>query len=227
MQQQIRSLVGRKTTRESESQNLRIEHLTRSLNLIGGGTGGDQIPRQSRARIIDQCPAGDATQFPECCVRDAANVPLQRLGGLSPTVLTAGLCPQVIGIGAVPGRRMHTVSHVPDGHLMGWPAREKWLEKMSAHIPMQPTDAVDCRATADCEIGHVEAFRSVLRVLAPQGEQILKRDTQLLAGVVAERVSYEIRSKAVEAGWHCRVGSEEITRACGSQRNIKGLSADC
>src|SRR5450755_678053 len=227
MQQQIRSLVGRKTTREGESQNPRIEYLTRALNLIGGGTGGDEIPRQSLAGIFDQRHAGGATQFPECCVRDAANVLLQRLGGLSPAILTAGLCPQIIGSGAIPGWRMHTVGHVLDGHLVGWPAREKWLEKMPAHLLMQTTDAVDCRATADCEIGHIEALRSVLWVLAPQGEQILKRDTQLLTGVVAECVSDETRSKAVEAGWHGRVGSEEITRACGGQRNIKRLPAGC
>ena len=69
---------------------------------------------------------------------------------------------------------MDAVGHVPDRHFVLWPVRKERLKEMPADFPMQAAYAIHRAAAANRQIGHVERFRRVVRVLAAQGQQIVE-----------------------------------------------------
>ena len=85
-----------------------------------------------------------------------------------------GLRPKIVGRRRVPGRHVDSVGHMSDGHFVLRPARKERLEEVPAHLPVQATHAIDRPAPADCQIGHVETLRRVVRILAAQGQQIVE-----------------------------------------------------
>ena len=62
----------------------------------------------------------------------------------------------------------------PTGTSSCRPARKERLKEMPAHLPMQAAHAIDRSAPADRQVGHVESFGGVVRVLPAQGQQIVK-----------------------------------------------------
>src|SRR5208282_43068 len=78
--------------------------------------------------------------------------------------------------------------------------------------------------TTDCQIGHVEALRGVVRVLAAQGEQVMELNAKPLLGVSTEVLLDESGRETVKARSHRRVGSEEIADSSRGERHFKGLA---
>ena len=97
------------------------------------------------------------------------------------------------------------------------------LKKMPADLPMQATHAIDRPAAPDRQIGHVETLRRVVRVLAAQGQQIVKCNAELLLGIATEVLLDEGRSETVKAGGHRRVGGEKVPRSSDGQRDFERL----
>ena len=118
---------------------------------------------------------------------------------------------------------MNAVGHVSDRHFVLRPVRKEGLKEVPAHLPMQATHAIDRPAAADRQIGHVETFRRVVRVLPAQGQQIVECDAELLLGVATQVLLDEGRIEAVKAGGYCRVGGEEISRSRDGQCHFEGL----
>ena len=114
--------------------------------------------------------------MPEIGIGNAANAFLQRFRQSMPAILATGTGPQFVGLGRVPGRRVDAVGHISDGNFVRRPMREKRFEEVPADLAMQLADAVDRAAAADGQVGHVKAFRRVVRVPASQGQQIGKGD---------------------------------------------------
>ena len=79
------------------------------------------------------------------------------------------------------------------------------------------------RRSPDCQIGHVESLRRVVRVPAAKGQQIAERDAEFLLRISAKVLFDESRSEQIKAGGHWRVGGEEVPRSRGGQRDFEGL----
>lgn len=65
---------------------------------------------------------------------------------------------------------MDAVGHMTDWNFLRRPEWEKRFEQMSAYPAMQTAHAIDRAAAANRQMGHVERFRRVVRVLAAQGQ---------------------------------------------------------
>ena len=113
---------------------------------------------------------------------------------------------------------------MPDGYLIHRPARKERCKEVPADFSMQTAHSIYRSAPPNCQIGHVEALRRVVRVLAAQGQQIVERDPELLRGVIVQVLLDEGRSETIKAGGHRRVGGEEVPCSCGGQRDFKGLT---
>ena len=95
---------------------------------------------------------------------------------------------------------------------------------MPAHFPMQATHTIHSSASPNCQIGHVEAFRRVVRIMAAEREQIIQCDAEFLHGVTAQVLFDERLSEPVKAGGHRRVCSKDVPRSSSSQCNFKRLT---
>ena len=69
----------------------------------------------------------------------------------------------------------------------------------------------------------MKLLRRVVRVLAAQGQQIVDGDAKLVLGVPTEVLLDEIRSEAVKAGGHRRVGGEKVPRSRDGQCDFERL----
>ena len=118
---------------------------------------------------------------------------------------------------------MDSVGHVSDRDFVLRPARKQRQKEAPADFPVQAAHAVRRPAPADCQIRHVERLRRVVRILAAQRQQIVKRNAELLFGIPAQVLLDEGRSKTVETGGHRRMGGEEITRSRRGQCHFEGL----
>ena len=63
----------------------------------------------------------------------------------------------------------------------------------------------------------------VVRILAPQGEQIVEWYASFFHGIPTEVLLDERWSETVKPGGHCRMGGEKIARPRGGQRHFKRL----
>src|SRR5208283_302649 len=99
-----------------------------------------------------------------------------------------------------------------------WKQRRK---ELPADFSMQATHAIHRAAATDCQIGHVEIFRRVVRILAAQGQQVVEGNSEFLLRITVEVLLDERRSETVKPGGHCRVGGKEIPRSRGGQRHFK------
>ena len=94
---------------------------------------------------------------------------------------------------------------------------------MLADFPMQATHPIDRTTAPDCQIGHVESLRGVVRILAAKSQQVMKLNAELLRGVSTKVLLDEGRSETIKTGGHCRVGGEEVSCSGGGQRDFEGL----
>ena len=70
---------------------------------------------------------------------------------------------------------------------------------------------------------HVEGLRRVVRVLAPQSHEIVKRNAEILFGMPPNVLFHEGRIETVKTGSHGRVSGKEIAGTSGRQSHRKGL----
>ncbi len=96
--------------------------------------------------------------------------------------------------------------------------KKPWLT-----APVQAAYAIRRATAVNCQICHVERLRRIGRVLAAQSQQIVKRNAELLFGILPKVLLDEGGRKTVETGGHRRVGGEEIARSSRSQRHFEGL----
>ena len=92
---------------------------------------------------------------------------------------------------------------------------------------MQATDAVNRPAAPDGQIGHVEIFRRVVRILAAQGQQIVEGNSEFLLRITAEVLLDERRSETIKAGSHRRVGGKEVSRRVAASATSKDCAFSC
>ena len=99
VQQQVRAFVFRETTREAESQGVRIEHVLRLGDGFCAGAAMSQLSRQSSARVADEISALLVAYRPQSFIAqtgDGLGMP-GHFG--TPTALAAGLGPETISPG--------------------------------------------------------------------------------------------------------------------------------
>ena len=61
---------------------------------------------------------------------------------------------------------MNAVRYISNRDFFFRPLRKKRLKDVTAHLAVQPADATDRPAPANCQICHVERLRRVIRILA-------------------------------------------------------------
>src|SRR5207237_5952340 len=141
-----------------------------------------------------------------------------------PTLLTAGIGPEIVGCRRVPTRHVNSVGHVSDRHLVHRPARKERREKPPAYLTVQAAHAIYGPASADRQMRHTEMLRRVSWILTPQRKQVVGRDAELLPRVIAQRAFDKGRSETVETGSHRRVGRKEIARSRNRQSDFERLA---
>jgi len=57
-------------------------------------------------------------------------------------------------------------------HLILGPTRKKRLKQVATDFAVQAAHAIDRTTAVDSQIGHVEAFRPVVRILPPKSQKI-------------------------------------------------------
>ena len=221
MQQQVRSFVGCKTACKTQRQRIAVKQMLRAINRLGRRAGYSQLPGQSFASVFNKRLAGGGAKLPETGVGNAANVLLQGLRRPQPAVLSTGFRPKIVGCRRVPGRHVDSVGHMSDRDFVLRPVRKERQKDVPAHLPVQATHAIDRPAPANRQIGHVERFRRVVRVLAAQGQQIVEGYTELRPCITSEVLLDERRSETIEAGSHRRVGGEKVARPGDGQRDLE------
>ena len=88
---------------------------------------------------------------------------------------------------------------------------------------MQATHAIHRAAPPDCQIGHVETLRRVVRILAAKGQQIVECYAEFLLRIPPEVLFDESRIEKIKAGGHWRVRGEEVPRSRDGQSDFEGL----
>ena len=127
-----------------------------------------------------------------------------------PPILRTGPSPQVIRLCRVPSRHMNSIGNMSHRHFVFRPPREEWPKDAPAHLPVQSAHAVDRAAPSYSQVGHIEGFRRVMRVLAAKAQQIVGWNTQNGPGITAEVLLHEGGSETVKTGVHRRVGRKEV-----------------
>jgi len=74
---------------------------------------------------------------------------------------------------------------MPNRHFVDRPTLKQRFEEVATDSPMEATYAIHGPAAANREIRHVEVLRKILRIPAAEGQQIVKRDAELLFRVAA------------------------------------------
>src|SRR5580704_10987752 len=108
-----------------------------ALNRLRRRTRSGQLSRESLANKFNQRLARVVAKLPEPVVRDAANLSSQTFRRTQPAILSAGFGPQIVGHAGIPGRHVHSVGYMRDGHFRRWPARKKRLKKAPADFSVQ------------------------------------------------------------------------------------------
>ena len=120
---------------------------------------------------------------------------------------------------------MDPVRHVAHRNLALRPAREEVPEELAAHCAVEAAHPVERAAATDGEVGHVEGFGRIIRVLPSECQEIVETDPQAFLGIWPEVPLNEGRVEAVEAGRHRRVRGEDIPHARDRQGHVEGLPA--
>ena len=118
---------------------------------------------------------------------------------------------------------MNAICHVSDGNLLFGPTWEQWLEQPPAYLLVETADPVHGSATPQRKESHIERLRIVDAVAAAQSQQALKREVQALLRIVPQILGYQIGMEAIEAGFHCGVGREQVAGSRRCQRRLKWL----
>ncbi len=133
--------------------------------------------------------------------------------------------PVLLGVGRQPGRQVHPVGHVADGHFGQRPAGVQPAKDEAAGGLVQAADRIH-RAGAVCgEAGHVEGRLRVVRCRPAQCEQLARGDAQLGLGIAAQVLADAGRGKAVEAGFDRRMRGEQVAGTGRGQRHFEGHAA--
>ena len=182
VQQQVRSLVGREAARKAQRQarwdqtdasRLRPPRAARRRRPVASDNRSRAYSTSDLLASVRNCHSLASETRRMSCSRVSV-VPSQRsLPQPSVQRSSAG--------GRVPGRHVDSVGHVSDRHFVLRPARKQRPKEPPAHLPVQAAHAIDRPAAADGQIRHVERLRRVVRVLAAQGQQIVKGDAELLS----------------------------------------------
>jgi len=117
------------------------------------------------------------------------------------------------------------VRHVAHRNLALRPAREEVPEELAAHCAVEAAHPVERAAATDGEVGHVEGFGRIIRVLPSECQEIVETDPQAFLGIWPEVPLNEGRVEAVEAGRHRRVRGEDVSRARDRQGHVEGAPA--
>ena len=225
VEQKVRAFVGREAAREAEGQHAGTQ------SGLGAGDGGrcgagdGHLAADAVTGVVDQGSAARVAQRPKRFVGHPAEVGLERGREAQPAAFAAGVGPELIGGGGIPGGHVHAVGHVSDGHFVLRPPREQGRKQMPAHAAVEAADAVDGAAAAHGEVGEIERLRVVVGILAAEREERAEREPEVFVGVTAEKVFDEGRSEAVEAGGHGGVGREDGADARGGEGDGEGLAA--
>ena len=224
VQEQVGSFVGGEAARKTQCQRPGIEKMRRRGDLRGRRAGCGQLSTQLRPRVLDQRGARRGAEMPQAGVGDPSDTLFQCVRFPEPSVLPAGLRPEIVGLGRVPAGHVDPVGHVADRNLGFRPFREERREETPAHFPVQSTHTVHCPAAADGQIRHGELFRSVCRIHAAESQEIAEGKPELLLRIPSEVLVDEGRIETVEACRHRRVRREEIARPRGGQGDLERLT---
>jgi hypothetical protein len=179
VQQQVRPLVGREAARKAQRQRVGIKQMLRPSTASGDAPEAASC-RDNRSRAYSTRDLLAAVRNCQSLASETRRMSCSRF----PSSPASGLChrpfrPEIVGCRRVPGRHVDSVGHMSDRHFVLRPVREKRLKEVPADFPVQATHAIHRPAPADCQIGHVETLRRVVRVLAAQGQQIVERYAEL------------------------------------------------
>src|SRR5215469_8151824 len=140
-----------------------------------------------------------------------------------PPVYSAGLRPDAVRFGGLPTGYVNSVGDVGDGHFFARPSGKQRLENAPAYLAVKPADAVDASAAANGEVRHVERFRWIVGIAAPQAEHLLEGNSQSLLGVLPEVLVHQIRRETIKSGFDRRVRGEEISTPSRRQGDVERL----
>ena len=224
VQQKIGPLVGRKASRETKGQCAWIELGLSPCDLPRFLSERGHLSAYTFTRIVHQGFSARGTHRPQLLVGNTAKI--LRDGGRrpKPPTLAADLGPKSVGRRRIPCRHVNPIGHVTDRNFLFRPAGEERGEDVSAHLAMQPADAVDRPASAHRQVGHVEGLFRVRGVPASQRQKLARGDAQSLLRIPTEVLLHQRWSKEVEARGNSRVGGKEISGAGGRQRDNEGIS---
>ena len=174
VQQQVRPLVGRKAPRKAQCQRVGIKQMFRLVNRLGRRAGGGQLPGQSLTGIFTRdllaamrnCQSVASETRRMSCSRVSV-VPSQRSFPQASVQRSSAGAESQVGMWT-------PLVTCPTGTSSCGQCGKERLKEMPAHFSMQATHAIDRPAAPDSQIGHVETFRRVVRVLAAQGQQIVE-----------------------------------------------------
>src|SRR5208283_2080315 len=112
-----------------------------------------------------------------------------------------------------------------DGDFLPGPSREQVAEDGAADSTVQVTDSVDRAAASNREIGHVERFALVGRIVPSEREEFAERDPgEAMLHERIEVTSDQNRIEAVKARRNRRMGGEQIAGACRRQSDLERLA---
>ena len=225
VQQKIGPLVSREAARKAEGQHVRIEDdaWAASIVLRGRLRRPPAAGRDVRGHI-PPVTCWLAVRISQSCRRRPCGYSASTVRRSQPSLLAAGIRPEIVGGRRIPSRHVHAVGDVTDRHLVLRPSRERAAQRCCRLTsPCKSADAVDRPAPAHREVGHVERLRRVVGIPASQRQQLVHRNAQFVLGVPAEILLDQGRRKAVKARGDGGVGGEEIAGARGRQRHVERL----
>ncbi len=108
-----------------------------------------------------------------------------------------------------PGTGVDAVGDRGQRQLLFGQFRPEIFPHASRHFAMQLADAIGVAGQLDGQYRHAEALLRVFRILAPQTDEIVPRQTEhpIIAG---EKFIEQFGSKMIDTGFHRGVGGENV-----------------
>lgn len=224
-QHQGQSLVRRDAARESDREDVGVQHAVDPAQLRRTGAALPPGRPQPVPYLHHQLLPQRAAQFPDVLVGDVTHgVPAVRaadgqrvLGALGADL--PGAEPEHLG--RDPGRGVHPVGHGGDRHLLGVESRPESGEHLPADLPVQQRDAVGALGEAQAHHGHVEEVGFAAGVgLHAEGEDpahVHARELRVGTEVPGDQLPVE----AVDAGRDGGVRGEDGPRPDRLQAGVE------
>src|SRR5690349_6932029 len=99
-----------------------IENIRRFFDLLESGALIGPLLSQTPADELNQRLASSRAQLPESVVVHTADLFLNIFERSTPSLLTAGFCPEAICFRRIPSGNMHAICHMINRHFHDWPA---------------------------------------------------------------------------------------------------------